>query len=217
MDFTMTYIKYSGLILEFITAVVASIYYYKYKNSHLKYLLFFLWYASINDILAGIYSTTISIFNAPFFNVFQIVFTVFYLSLYKSVIESLKSKKIISYFILLYFISFGIALIYDDFFKFHMSISYITGSIFIVISIILYFSEILNSDKIININKSLMFWISTGLIISLLPDIPFDVVRKYYVNSPTIPYIYAVSFLLVIIYNLLLITGFIWSNKEQKH
>ena len=87
----------------------------------------------------------------------------------------------------------------------------------IVTSIILYFSEILNSDKIIRINKMLMFWISIGLLISLLPDIPFDVIRKYYAKSPTIPYIYVVSYLLFITYNLLLISGFIWSEKQQKH
>lgn len=217
LNITINDIKYSGLILEIITAIVATIYYPKYKNSFTKYLLPFLWYVAINDIVAGIYSVKVSIYNAPFFNVFQIIFTVYYLSLYKSVVVSLKFKKFISYFILIYLFSFVIATIVDDFFRFHLSLSYITGSILIVTSIILYFSEILNSDKIIRINKMLMFWISIGLLISLLPDIPFDVVRRYYEKSPTIPYIYVVTFLLVITYNLLLISGFIWSEKEQKH
>ncbi len=217
LSITIIDIKYSGLILQIITAIIASIYYPKYKNSQIKYLLPFLWYVAINDVVAGVYSAKISIYNAPFFNVFQIIFTVYYLSLYNSVIESLRYKKIISYFILIYILSFIIALIFDDFFKFHLSLSYITGSILIVTSIILYFSEILNSDKIIRINKMLMFWISIGLLITLLPDIPFDVIRRYYEKSPTIPYIYIVTFLLVITYNLLLIFGFVWSEKEQKH
>lgn len=216
LNITVNDIKYSGVILQIITAIVASLYYPKYKNSFAKYLLPFLWYVAMNDIVAGIYSTTVSKYNAPFFNIFQLIFTVFYLSLYKSVVESLKFKKIISYFILVYLFSFIVATIVDDFFRFHLSLSYITGSILIVSSIILYFSEILNSDKIIRINKMLMFWISIGLLISLLPDIPFDVIRRYYEKSPTIPYIYVVTFLLVITYNLLLISGFIWSEKQQK-
>lgn len=216
LNITVLDIRNCGLIIEIITAVVATIYYSKYKYSPAKYLLLLLWYTAINEVVAGIYSLKVSIYNAPFFNIFQVIFTIYYLNLYKSVIESLKYKKLISYFVLIYIVSFAIALIVDDFFRFHLSLSYITGSILIVISIILYFSEILNSDKIIKINKMLMFWISIGLLISLLPDIPFDVIRKYYAKSPTIPYIYVVSYLLVISYNFLLISGFIWSEKQQK-
>ena len=217
LNLTINDLKYSGVVIQVITAVVATIFYSKYKNTQAKYIVVLLWYTAINDIIAGIYSSKVSIYNAPFYNIFQIIFTVYYLSLYKSVVESLKFKRYISYFILFYLFSFIVALFTDDFSKFHLSLSYITGSILIVTSIILYFSEILNSDKIIRINKMLMFWISIGLLISLLPDIPFDVIRRYYEKSPTIPYIYAVTFALVITYNLILISGFIWSEKEQKH
>ncbi len=217
LNITLNDLKYSCVTLQFITAFVATFYYSKYKNSHTKYILVFLWYVALNDAVAGIYSVYVSKYNAPFFNIFQIVFTVYYLSLYKSVVESLKFKRFISYFILIYLFSFLIATLTDDFFKYHLSLSYITGSLLIVTSILFYFSEILNSDKIIRINKMLMFWISVGLLISLLPDIPFDVIRRYYEKSPTIPYIYVVAFVLVITYNLILISGFIWSEKEQKH
>jgi hypothetical protein len=217
LNISINELKYSGLIIQFITAVVATFYYPKYKNSHTKYLLPFLWYVALNDVIGGIYSAYVSKYNVPFYNIYQIVFTVYYLSLFKSVVESLKFKRLISYFILIYLFSFFVATLTDDFFKYHLSLSYITGSLLIVTSILFYFSEILNSDKIIRINKMLMFWISVGLLISLLPDIPFDVIRRYYEKSPTIPYIYAVTFALVITYNLILISGFIWSEKEQKH
>ena len=62
----------------------------------------------------------------------------------------------------------------------------------------------------------MVFWISIGLLLFLLPNIPFNVIRNYYKTSPTIPYIYAVNFLLVFIYNLIIISGFIWSSKEQR-
>lgn len=216
LNLTINDLKYSGVVIQVITAVVATIFYSKYKNTQAKYIVVLLWYTAINDIIAGIYSSKVSIYNAPFYNIFQIIFTVYYLSLYKSVVESLKFKRYISYFILFYLFSFIVALFTDDFSKFHLSLSYITGSILIVTSIILYFSEILNSDKIIRINKMLMFWISIALLTCLLPDIPFDVIRRYYEKSPTIPYIYVVTFVLIIIFNLILISGFIWSEKQQK-
>jgi hypothetical protein len=216
LNLTINDLKYSCVVIQVITAVVATLFYPKYKNTQAKYIVVLLWYTALNDIIAGIYSSEVSIYNAPFYNIFQIIFTIYYLSLYKSVVESLKFKKFISYFILIYLFSFIVALFTDDFSKFHLSLSYITGSILIVTSIILYFSEILNSDKIIRINKMLMFWISIALLTCLLPDIPFDVIRRYYEKSPTIPYIYVVTFVLIITFNLILISGFIWSEKQQK-
>lgn len=209
-------IRNAILILQVITAIVGSFYYYKYKFSFLKYFLYLLWYIVINDFIALYYSKNVSIYNASFYNIFQIVSFTYYLMLYKHIIQSLKFKKAMSYLILLYLISFIISFFLDDFFKNHFSISYITGSLFVITGIIIFFSEILNSDKIINMNKMLIFWISIGLFVSILPDIPFDLMRKYYSKSPTIPYIFISSYLLVFTNNVILISGFIWCNKEQK-
>lgn len=204
------------MFLQLVTAVVGTLYYSKYKNSILKYFLLLLWYIVLNDFTATYFSLNVSKYNAPFYNVFQLISFSFYLALYKKTFESLKCKKLSSYFIAIYYLVFAFNFFIDDFTKNYFSISYITGALFIVVSIIMYFSEILNSDKIIHINKMLLFWISIGLLVSFLPNIPFNVIRKYYADSPTIPYIFVTSYFLVIVNNLLLISGFVWSNEEQK-
>ena len=213
---TLIDVRNAILVLQVITAIVGSMYYKKYKFSFLKYFIFLLWYIVINDFIALYYSLTINIYNALFFNIYQIISFTFYLVLFKKNIQSLKLKKIVSYLILLYLISFVLCFFIDDFFKNHFSLSYIIGALFVISSIIMFFSEILNSDKIIKMNKMLLFWISIGLFVSLLPDIPFDLMRKYYANSPSIPFIFASSYLLVFANNILLITGFIWCNEEQR-
>lgn len=209
-------IKNAIILLQIVTAIIGTIYYSKYKNSNLKYFLYLLWYIVINDAVATYYSLNISKYNAPFYNIFQLISFTFYLAIFKNTIESLYLKKIISYFIFLYFIAFIINIFTVNYREIYFSFSYIVGALFIISSIVMFYSEILNSDKIININRMLIFWISIGLLVSYLPNIPFYIIRKYYLDSPTIHYIFATKYLLVFTNNLLLISGFIWSHKEPK-
>jgi hypothetical protein len=209
-------IKNGILILQVVTAIVGSIYFSKYKHTILKYLLYLLWYVVINDTIAGYYSEHICKYNAAFYNVFQLVSFTLYLSIFKDAIKSLKFKKIISFFIVAYYITFFINILISNFKEIYFSFSYVFGALFIISSIIMFYSEILNSDKIININRMLIFWVSIGLLVSFLPNIPFYIIRKYYIDSPTIHYIFITKYFLVFTNNILLISGFIWSNKEQK-
>ena len=202
---------------QIVTAIAGSMCYYKYKDTYLKYFLFLLWYIVLNDFVAKFYSMNISIYNAFFYNIFQIVSITFYITLFKNVVKSIKNKKIISILLAIYYFSYFINLVFiDDFFKEYFSNTYIVGGAMIITSIVIYLHEILNSDEIIHINKMMVFWISIGLLLMYLPNIPFNVIRNYYKTSPTIPYIYAVNFILVFIYNLIIISGFIWSSKEQR-
>jgi len=202
---------------QIVTAIAGSLCYYKYKDTYLKYFLFLLWYIVINDFTAKYYSRNISVYNVFFYNIFQVVSFTFYTLLFKNAIKSLKNRKTISILLAFYYLCYLINLIFvDDFFKDYFSNTYIIGAAVVITSILIYFYEILNSDKIIHVNKMMVFWISIGLLLMYLPNIPFNVIRNYYKTSPTIPYIYMVNFLLVFIYNIIIISGFIWSSKEQR-
>lgn len=202
---------------QIVTAIAGSMCYYKYKDTYLKYFLFLLWYIVLNDLAAKLYSINISIYNVFFYNIFQIVSFTFYLLLFKNVVKSLKNKKIISILLTFYYTSYLINLLFiDDFFKDYFSNTYVIGAALIITSILIFLYEILKSDIILHINKMMVFWISIGLLLMYLPNIPFNVIRNYYQDSATIPYIYAVNFLLVFVFNIIIISGFIWSSKEQR-
>ena len=209
-------IKNGILILQVVTAIVGSVYFYKYKHTKLKYLLYLLWYIVINDTVAAYYSEHVCKYNAPFYNIFQLISFTLYLYIFKETIQNLKFKRIISYFVVIYYLSFIANISISNFKEVYFYFSYVFGALFIVSSIIMFYSEILNSDKIININKMLIFWFSIGLLVSFLPNIPFYIIREYYINTPTIHYIFLAKYFLVFTNNILLISGFIWSNQEQK-
>lgn len=197
-------------------AIIASIYYYKYKNSYLKYILYLIWYATLNECFGLLYTKYINENNSVVFNIYQIIEFSFYLFLYKNVINSATRKNIIKSFIVMYYVSIIVNCFYENFLTNYFSNNFIFGAFLIDIAIVIYLIEILNSDKIIYINKSLLFWISVANLIYYVPSIPFNVVTKYYLNSPTIPYIYLISYLLSFIVFIILTAAFIWSNKEQK-
>lgn len=201
---------------QIVTALVGTFNYYKYKSTFLKYFLYLLWYIVINDFSAKIYSENVSIYNAFFYNIYQFISFSFFFLMYEKAVKSVVNKNIIQVLKVLYYLIFTFYIFNENFVEDYFSTAYMIGGFFIISAVTLFLLEILNSHKIIHINKMLIFWISIALLLSVLPNIPFNVIRKYYYDSATIPYIYAASYLLVFIYNILIISGFIWCSKEQK-
>jgi hypothetical protein len=199
---------------QVVTAIISSIYYYKYKSTFLKYFSFLLWYISLNEFIGKYYTIYTGNHNQVFYNIKQVVEITFYLLLFSKYMN-IKNSVLITRLLLLYVLFFLIYCIWHSLLNEYFAIPYLIGISFIVVAIILYFIEILRSDEIIFINNKLLFWIGMGLLIYYVPTIPFKVVTFYYQNSPTVPYIYNISYLLVLILNLIFISGFIWSKKEQ--
>lgn len=220
MDFpkiTIAFIRDFLIHFQIITAIFATVYYSKYRNSFLKYFLFLVWYTVLNDFFAlYYYSRSINENNAVLYNAYQIISFSYFFILFQKTVVAHQNKKIIACFTWCYIIVIFINLFYQNFIYDYLVIPYLVGGSFILISIILYFIEILNSDKIIFINKLMLFWISVALLFLYTGNIPLMVARNYYSESPTIPYILNVNYFLNFIVNLLYISGFIWSGKDQK-
>lgn len=214
--FSTDFVRDFTILFQVVTIVVASYYYNTYKKSILRYFILLLWYSFLTDIIAIQYTKHIGNSNSIIYNIYQIVEFTFYFVMYKQTVQKLFNKKIISYLMVFYYGSVLVNCFFSNFLEEFFVPSLMIGAGGVVVSIILYFSEILNSDQILNINKMLKFWISVAMLIFYVPSIPFWVVRKYYVDSPTLPYIFNINFVLVFIVNVLFILGFIWSGKDQK-
>ncbi len=208
----MLIIKSSVKYLELITAIIGAIYYYKYKNSSLKWFLFLLFYIAFNDFLGLFMRVYLGIkHNAILYNIMYIInFTILYY-VYKTHIKNNTSKKVITYFLYLYLLSVIINGFYVNYLMKAQSIPFIIGSLFLIISIIIYFVEILNSEEILFIKKNLLFYISVGLLLYYTSSIPFRIVQDYYTTNFNI--LYGIKFCFVIIMNLFFIYGFIWSKE----
>ncbi len=205
--------------LELLSAIVGTLMLYKYKHTYLKYFLMLLWYTVLNEFLGEFvadYQKTndLPINNLIIFNIYNTINFVVLLLLYKHYIQSKAFKKWIVGFIITYLISLIVFGFYENYLVISQSAAYIVGASFLVITIAYYFIEIFNSDKILSIQKSLLFWISIGLLLFHIGSIPFAVVRNYYAFIPDLRYMFYAKFILIAILYSLYIIGFIWSDKE---
>ena len=220
MDFTLiteVFIRDFLIWFQIVTAITATIYSWKYSNTDLRYFVLLLWYTVLNDFVAlYYYSKTIDPNNSILYNIYQVVSFSYFLWLYRRAVQQKNSRRIVTVFLPLYLLSVAISLSVHDVKSEYLVIPYLVGAGFVLINIVLYFIEILNSDTIIYINQKLLFWISVALLFLYTGSIPLMVARHYYSDSPTIPYILNVNYFLNFLVNLLYISGIIWSGKDQK-
>jgi len=207
------------LYIELITAITGSIFYYKYKNTYLKYFLFLLWYIVLNEFLGFYTRVYLEMNNSRIYNIYYIINFTFLLSIYKHFLQKKLFKTCVKIFIIVYWSTCIINAFYENFLEVAQIVPYIIVSSFLIISILLYFVEILQSERILNINKELLFWISIGLLLFHIGYIPYKIVQKFYdsIASANLENLRSLFFSLILILNICYITGFIWRQPSQKH
>jgi hypothetical protein len=87
----------------------------------------------------------------------------------------------------------------------------ILGKVIVVFFMIIYFTEILESDSILNIKNSLYFWIAFGVFLYNLTFLPAFTLFKYTSVFGAFQFI---TLGLNVIMHACFITGFIMSKKE---
>ncbi|MEM6718771.1 MAG: hypothetical protein AAF611_05640 [Bacteroidota bacterium] len=214
----VTLLREGSLYLGVLTAIIATVTFHKYKNSFLKYILFFLWYVAINEFVGLIVKNhTENNHNDIVYNIYGIVSLVFFLTIYRHFLEKKKFKKYISFFIVSCIILYIVSAFFIDFMKNILTIAYLYGSLTLTISIVFYFIEILNSERILVISRDILFWISIGLFIFQMGIIPFMIIREYYIEFVLLKLniISLLYYVLIYVLNICYITGFIWGQKLQ--
>ena len=180
--------------VEIMSVIVGIILFKNYKNTPVKYFIFFLIYLSIGDFIG---SYTQYIHNdgflsflketrfernywwfTLFWKVLAILFFTFY---YNKILKKARFKKIIrfsGYLFFLFSVSY-IVLNFDDYFNSSLTIIGIIGAFIILLCSGLYFLEILLSDRILLFYKSINFYISFTIFIWWLITTPLVFFEDY--------------------------------------
>lgn len=197
------------LFLAFITAVIGTVYYHKYKHTFLKYFIGFLWFTVFIEIFGHVQGFIITGSTFYIYNIYIFVSTVFYLLIYIRYLKRNLTGKIL----LILFILFSLinVLFIQKTIWISQTYPLLLGSLFISISVILFFIQLLNSDIILKINKLLIFWISIGLLLFYIGIIPIFVMADFFNYFGLFDYI--ILTLNVIMYGCF-IFGFIVSKKS---
>lgn len=183
-----------------IIAAVSGIYYLKKSNPTKweRYFVYYLWALTINEII-GLY-TSIAYFSeykyfsfvegTPFsanywlYNITTLIYFCFLILYFRSLITIgfwRKLLKIALYpFVLIAVLDF---IINETYFNENSKFVFFTGVLLLVISILVYYFELLKTDKIFSLKYNLSFYFSTGLLLFYVSIAPLLILSNYYVSA----------------------------------
>ncbi len=167
------------------------------KETAVRFLIYYLIFIFTADLFILLYSTYGYVYkfkhfefilNTPYksqfwlYNILILIISSCFIYYFIILFESQKLKKLFKIIIGFYLLSSIIAYVIGDFFLSN-DYSFSMGSIFICLAIGAYFLEVLKSEKILEIHKSLTLYVSIGLLIYNLCLIPIHLFQDYVQNN----------------------------------
>lgn len=185
--------------VEIMAAITGLLLLNKYKYSATKYFIYFLVYVAIVELIGAYpryfatydflnefktaFKGTLFEHNFWWYNIFWVIGSALFYSFYY--IKILKTKlyiKIIKFSSILFFVSsiIYIAMHWHAFFNSSISFIRVFGAMIVLLCVILYFMEVLQSDKILIFYRSINFYISATIFIWWLVITPLTFYNVYY-------------------------------------
>jgi len=202
----------------------------KNKNSKIRYFVYFLvfnifiealaTYTNLYDKLELLKVLKETRFRSNFwlFNIFVVISLFFYISFYRCVLEYKSHKKILKLLIIisLFIIPICTYVQREEFFSNNLSFNFIWTSFAVFICVSLYFYELLMSNDLLRFHKSVLFYISIGLLLWWLVFPPVAFYFPYY--KETHPEMVSLKGTILILSNVYLYgcftIGFLWGKEK---
>lgn len=192
------------LYFQFITAVLVVSFYNKNSLFH-KLLCIYLIVTFFVELL-GTYLGANKMDNFLLYHFYSLIEFTLILMMYRSVVRDVKLFKIAYVLLLVVFLFWTLTFYKKEYF----TIMTVLGYFNVGILSFLYMRELLISNELINYKKLLPFWVSVGFIVFYLTLIPFMSFWNFMNNRAFIPILHA----LIILMNLIISFGLIWSYKK---
>ena len=197
------------IFFQIVTAILSLFFYKKHKSIFYKLLCIFLIVVAITESI-GIYQIKYDIIDKNNIHLISAFFQFNLIALmYSKLLNEKTGKKIILFLSFLFNFYFVFVFFNKSLFPFLIAIGCINSGLFSF----LYLRKLLMSDKIINYKEHLPFWVSVAFLIFYITSIPFFTEMAYMQGRD----LFFLVSILIIIMNLLIITGIIWSKKEVKY
>jgi hypothetical protein len=205
-----------GLIkyFELITVVVGTLYYKKYSTTYLKYFLYLMWFVVLVEFsISVLKNNDIIVRNNFIYNVISSLQYIYFFTLYA---RTIKYKKWVHFFLIIYIVAIAVNFLWFQKLTttstFH-SFTFSLGAILLIVTIGLFFIEILNSEKVLYFTRYLMFWISIGLFVFYTGVIPLFVTIRFLPTLLRSDSFLTIFFTLNLVMYSCFTIGFILSNK----
>lgn len=181
--------------LEFIALIVGVFYYLRNKSIPTYYLVWFLGITFLNEIFCR-YTSFVQdgflnfLIDTPFgknywlVNTYSIISYLFYINYFKWYLSSKRAINILNRVSWIFLLVSVLEIVFaKGYFDRFMPISNIVGTLSVFLSIGFYYLELLNSDQILKVYKTLPFYVSVGALIFHLCTTPIFIYSTYYSYS----------------------------------
>lgn len=205
------------IFLEFLAAVVGTVYYKKYADSFLKYLIYLLWLVAVTEFtMWALRHYQIRFQNNFLYNAICSVQYVYFFLLYYKTIKTKRYRKWVLAFLITFIVAIAVNFIWFQ--KLTVTVAFYSntftlGAIFLIITIGLFFAEILNTEKVLYFKRYLIFWISIGLVVFYTGILPFVIYLKLLPDILSTDSLTIMFFILNLFMYGCFIVGFILSRK----
>lgn len=161
--------------LYLLTWIISVIRYRSFFDTPLKFFPMLIIYTFFTELLGYFikYSNEFQFFsdsrynwhNVVIYNVYQLVFFLFFFTVYKKILSGNRIKKLIFYLTLVSTLSYLINAIALNPLHNQMTYAHIVGSIMMVYILVRYFQQLFKTGDFRTLKFNLLFWISIGLLI----------------------------------------------------
>lgn len=227
------YYDFITFSVELIALVAGILAFKKFKDTAVKYFIYFLGYILLVEIV-GRYKNYMSFWPINYLEdtrfeenwwwytlSWKIGAILFYAYYYQKIIRSKKFSSFLKYTSVAFLVvSLGVILIqWEAFFKGYFALINVMGMIVIFLCIVFYFTEMLRSDKVLTFYKSFSFYFSSALLIWWLINTPLVIYSSYYATVSDIEYKNLRKLILLFCNIFMYITftfAFIWCNPKTE-
>ena len=192
----LTTYRIALVIVQFIAIIFAVYYWSNYKNTNQRYFLFLIIFSLLCDQVNGSISVYLNERVSLLINILIIVTGYFLLYWFNKVLnKKIIIKVLVTIFSLTTVYSFVTLNFYYHFFSILLTIE----TIIILFCSVLYFTELINNNKVINYYKSQQFWIVIGLLVFHIGYLPLHLLLGI-IKTDTIEFKSAMLLLNIILY-----------------
>ena len=194
-------------VIEILSIILSLRYFPKFKKTYYYFFIAFLVFAVLFETLGMLLKGTNNywIYNIYTFFEFSSLIGIYYF-----LNTNIKSKKIIIFLSIIYYIIYFISFKYVVLQKYTVIIL----PFFVVPFMFLYLQKLLNSSKIMNYKKVLPFWLTVGFLIYYLASVPFFSLQYLFGLYDRL--LFTLLSAVVIIMHLIFIVSLIWIKPIQK-
>lgn len=186
------------ILLELIAAIAGVFYVRKVKPDKGKFFfVIFLWFTLVVDMMgsySGIaYFTEYKVFgfvkgtvfsnNYWLFNIYILVSNLFFIWFFRNEISNNNYSKLLLFLSIVMAITVTIDFFMGNYFHTISRVSTIFGSLLMLLAILLFYMDLLASEKLLSLKYNLPFYISVVLLIHTLCTTPLDFLSNYFKTS----------------------------------